>query len=84
MNKKPKKSAVENGVARHTRAPKDTLENPHAFLIRIPDRESRKRAIMALLEVREIYHCFTDYRMLVGREHVKVLREQGIPFEALS
>ncbi len=30
MNKKPKKSAVENGAARRTRAPKDTLENPHA------------------------------------------------------
>jgi hypothetical protein len=84
MNKKPKKSAVEKGTARHTRAPENTLENPHAFYIRIPDREARKRVMWAWLEVREIYHCFPNDEFLVGREHMAVLINQGIPFHALS
>jgi hypothetical protein len=84
MNKKTKKSAVENGVARRSRAPKDTLENPHAFYIRIPDQEAAKRATWAWLEVPEIYHCFPNDEFFVGREHVEVLKKEGIPFEALS
>jgi hypothetical protein len=84
MKPKSDKSAVKGGAARQTRATKDTLENPHAFHIRIPDREAMKRAIMAWLEVREIYHCFPDDEMLIGREHLEVLKREGIPFEALS
>jgi hypothetical protein len=84
MKKKSEKSAVENGAVRRTRAPKDTLENPHAFYIRISDPEAAKRALWAWLEVREIYHCFPNDEFLVGREHVEVLRKEGIPFEALS
>jgi hypothetical protein len=84
MNKKPKKSTGENGAARRTRASKDTLENPHAFYIRIPDREARKRAMWAWLEVREVYHCFPNDEFFVGREHMEVLKKEGIPFEALS
>jgi hypothetical protein len=84
MKRKPKSSAVEKGAARHTRAPQDTLENPHAFHIRIRDQEAMKRAMMAWLEVQEVYHCFPNDELLVGRAHMAILRKEGIPFEALS
>jgi hypothetical protein len=83
MKGKPEKRAVE-GAARKTRADKDALANPHAFVVRIPDQEAMKRAIMAWLEVPAVYHCFPDNKLLIGREHLEVLKREGIPFEALS
>src|SRR5262249_53887079 len=46
----------------------------HAHLIRIPDNEARKRAIMAFGEVPRPYCGFTDYQMLVTNEHLEILR----------
>ncbi len=84
MNQKPKNRAVNGAKAKQTRAPKNQLQNPHAFYIRIPDREAMKRAIGAWLDVPEIYHCFPNNELLIGRAHLEVLRREGIPFEALS
>jgi hypothetical protein len=57
---------------------------PGAHLIRIPQREAMKRAIMVLGEVRIAYCGFTDSRLLVATEHIHAMQEQGIPFEQLS
>ena len=56
----------------------------HAHLIRIADPEARRRAIMALGEVRQPYCGFTYYRLLVTNEHIDVLRREAIPFELVS
>jgi hypothetical protein len=57
---------------------------PRAYLIRITDREARLRALEAFGEIPVPYHGFTDYQMLVTREHVEALRREAIPFEVLS
>jgi hypothetical protein len=50
-------------------------------LIRIPDREARKRAIQAFLDVREAWMGFPDDLFGVCSEHVEALRRAQIPFE---
>ncbi len=62
----------------------EKLATFHAHLIRIPDRESRKRAIMALGESRESYCGFTDFRFLVTNDQLDILKREAIPFELLS
>ena len=54
------------------------------YLIRIPKRKDRVRAIQAFMEVPKVRHVFTDYRMLVTPEHIEVLKREGIPFEDLT
>lgn len=55
-----------------------------AHLIRIPDTEARRRAIMVLGQVKGHYCGFTDFRMLVTNEHLQVLNREAIPYEVLS
>lgn len=83
---KPKKSrgrtvaAVEEAM--HTK--REAPFAPHAYLIRIADQEARRRAIMALGEVRVPYCGFTDFRFLVTDEHLDILKSEAIPFELES
>lgn len=53
-------------------------------LIRIPDREAMKRAVMTLGEVRVAYCGFPDSRLLVANDHIAALQREGIPFDQLS
>jgi hypothetical protein len=78
------KHAIKGVAASQRRATKGTLETPHAFLIRIPDKETNKRAIMVLGEVRVPYCGFMDNQLLVTNEHLDALKREGIPFELLS
>jgi hypothetical protein len=61
-----------------------TLTNPHAHLIRIPDREARKRAIMALGDSGETHCGFTDFQFLITTRQLELLKREAIPFELLS
>ena len=83
--KKPdRKHAAERAAQRKREEVGPVLASPRAHLIRIPDKQARQRAILALGEVREPYCGFTDYRMLVTNEHLEVLRREDISFEVVS
>jgi hypothetical protein len=60
------------------------LASPKGFLIRIPNKEARLRAVMALGNVREAHCGFTDFRFLVTNDHIKMLKKERIPFELVS
>ena len=53
-------------------------------LIRIPDREARKRALKAFLDVRDAWMAFPDNLFGVCSEHVDALIKAQIPFEAVA
>jgi hypothetical protein len=59
-------------------------QQPHAFLIRISKREDRERAIVAFLDVPWTSCRFRDNQFLVTRDHVRALKQAGIPFEDIS
>jgi hypothetical protein len=84
MKQEVKRHAGDGAAPKQRRGRSNTLENPHAFLIRIPQKAARLRAIMVLGEVRVPYCGFTDHRLLVTKEHLEALRKEGIPFEELS
>jgi hypothetical protein len=50
-------------------------------LIRIADREARKRAIQAFLGVRESWMSFPDDLFGLSTTHVEALKNAHIPFE---
>lgn len=50
-------------------------------LIRIPDREDRKRAIKAFMDVPFSWMSFPDNVLGITGEHLKALQSQSIPFE---
>ncbi len=78
-------SVRKDGNMDGTKRPEwNTLVHPHVHLIRIPEKEARKRAMVALGEVRIPYCGFTDFQMLVTNEHIEVLRREKIPFEVVS
>ena len=53
-------------------------------VIRIPDREARKRAIKALMEVPFGYQCLPDNIFGIFTAHLDALKGQQIPYEDLS
>ena len=65
-------------------SPEELLRMPHAYLIRIPQRPDRVRALVALMHVPRAYCCFRDHRYLVTQEHLLVLQKAGIPFEDIT
>jgi hypothetical protein len=81
---RPKNHKNNRVGARRGEQAASALPNPHAHLIRIPEREAMKRAIAVLGEVRVPYCGFTDSRLLVVTEHLEALRREAIPFEELS
>jgi hypothetical protein len=72
VKKKKARKQVQRGQAHKT---------PPAELIRITDTKARRRAIMILGETRDPYYGFADFRFLVTREQLAVLRSESIPFE---
>ncbi len=80
-SKKPKKPVAPAAEKRNGER-EDFV--PHAHLIRIPDKEARKRALMLLGEVRVPYIILPDFQWLIENDHLAVLRKEGVPFEALS
>ena len=79
--KKPKPS--KNG-AREIAPEQKAMEMPHAFLIRIPKRADRERAIAAFLHVPKTRCRFKDNRFLVTHDHIEALKKAGIPFEDIT
>jgi hypothetical protein len=53
-------------------------------LIRIPDREARKRALQAFVGVRDAWMGFPDNLFGVCSEHVEALKQSQIPFENVA
>jgi len=53
-------------------------------LIRIPERDDRKRAMQAFLDVREAWMGFPDNVFGVCSDHVEALKKCHIPFEDAS
>lgn len=55
-------------------------------MIRIPDKNQRKRALEAFLRVREMWVRMPGHVMGVTREHIQALEQAQppIPFEDLS
>jgi hypothetical protein len=80
-SKKPKQP-VARAAEKRNGASEDFV--PHAHLIRLPDTEARKRALMLLGEVQRPYIMLPDFQWLITNDHLAVLRKEGIPFEALS
>jgi hypothetical protein len=76
--KKGRAGAKKNGEAEASPTP------PRGYLIRIPDRAARLRAVMVLGDVPGGYSGFPDYQFLVTPAHVEVLRREDIPFDILS
>jgi hypothetical protein len=65
-------------------SPEELLRMPHAYLIRIPRRQDRERAIVAFMHVPRTLCRFRGYRFLVTREQLVALQKAGIPFEDLT
>lgn len=57
---------------------------PSIHLIRIPDREARKRAINAFLDVRESWMSFPGDLFGLSSAHVEALKTAKVPFEEAS
>lgn len=53
-------------------------------IIHIPDREARKRAFKAFLDIRETWVRFPGNRLGVTNEHVRALEKENIPFDYAS
>ncbi len=53
-------------------------------LIRLRDRDDRKRAIKAFLNVRDERVVLPGHQMIVTEEHIRALQREQIPFEYLS
>ena len=74
----------QNGDPAELPSAEELLRMPQAYLIRIPKRKDRVRAIVALLHVPRARCRFPDHRFLVTREHILALQKAGIPFEDLT
>ncbi len=57
---------------------------PAGYVIRIPKKKDRLRAIEALMKVKETRHVFTEHRWLVTEEHIEALKREGIPYEDVT
>jgi hypothetical protein len=80
---------VTNGAERESRKGKKSSKverstRVRGFLIRIPDKEARLRAIVVLGSVQIPHHGFPDFQFLVSQEHIEALEKEAIPFETLS
>lgn len=56
----------------------------HAFLIRIPKKKDRIRAIEVLFDVPFPRHGFPGHKWLVMTPHIVALQQAGIPFEDIT
>jgi hypothetical protein len=50
-------------------------------LIRIPDKDARKRAIKAFLDIRDTWVSFPGNLLGVSSDHLEALKKSQIPFE---
>ena len=78
------KDEGKKAPAKKGRKGKPSPAPPRGYLIRMPDREARLRAVVALGDSREAYSGFTDYRFLITPGQFEILRRENIPFEILS
>jgi len=81
---KSSKAGPSSQSTQETGEQQGTLGEPRAVLVRIADTEARRRAINVLGQVGKPYSGFPDFQMLLSKEHIDVLRREGIPFETLS
>jgi len=79
-----KKPNNKRTASQRPRRDNGTAATFHAHLIRIPDTEAMRRAVMVLGEVRVPYCGFADSRLLIANEHLEALPREEIPFEMLS
>jgi hypothetical protein len=79
MGAKKKSGPSRNDIHR-ANGSRTLAQPPQAFLVRIPERTDRERAIVAFLHVPRTYCRFKDYRFLVTSEHIEALAQAGIPF----
>jgi hypothetical protein len=79
--KPPAAARAANRKSAKTEAPDHAF---HAHLIRIPDTDTGRRALLVLGEVRVPYSCLSEDRYLVHTDHLEMLRKEKIPFEVLA
>lgn len=81
---KRSKRAANNGAERPAGTVASATDKARGYLIRIPDEDARKRAIVAFLGV-PVPRCrFSDNRFLVTGAHIEALVDEGIPFDDIT